>query len=379
MSAYRIPFNRPTLAGNELNYIADAILRGHSAGDGSYTSRCHELLQRELGCPRALLTTSCTHALEMCALLLDIQPGDEVIVPSFTFVSTVNAFVLRGAKPVFIDIRPDTLNLDEKLLESHVTSRTKAIVPVHYAGVGCEMDAILSLAARCGAAVVEDNAHGLFARYKGKFLGTFGQLATQSFHETKNVICGEGGALIVNDPSYVQRAEIIREKGTNRSSFYRGEVDKYTWVDVGSSYLPSDLLAAFLLAQLENYQKIRSLRQRIWQSYEAGLGDWAVGSDVSLPRIPPEAEQSFHMFYLVMPSLEARSRLIEHLKARGILAVFHYVPLHLSRMGQHFGGRPGTHPVCESISDRLVRLPFYNGLSSDQQAEVIEAVRAFPG
>src|SRR4051812_30321099 len=257
-----IPFNRPSFAGNERIYMARAVANGHISGDGTFTRKCHEFLERELGIPKALLTTSCTHALEMAALLLDIQPGDEVIVPSFTFVSTVNAFVLRGAKPVFIDIRPDTLNLDEKLLENHLTSRTKAIVPVHYAGIGCEMDAILPLAARCGAAVVEDNAHGLFARYKGKFLGTFGQLATQSFHETKNVICGEGGALIVNDPVYVQRAEIIREKGTNRSSFYRGEVDKYTWVDVGSSYLPSDLLAAFLFAQLEKYHEICGLRQR---------------------------------------------------------------------------------------------------------------------
>jgi dTDP-4-amino-4,6-dideoxygalactose transaminase len=378
LSEYRIPFNKPGLVGHELTYIADAILRGHSAGDGSYTSRCHQILQRELGCHRALLTTSCTHALEMCALLLDIQPGDEVIVPSFTFVSTANAFVLRGAKPVFIDVRPDTLNLDETLLDDAITPRTKAIVPVHYAGVGCEMDVISSVAARCGAKIVEDNAHGLFARYKGKYLGTFGQLATQSFHETKNVICGEGGALIINDPAFVERAEIIREKGTNRSRFFRGEVDKYTWVDLGSSFLPSDLLAAFLLAQLEKYQEIRATRQRIWQGYVEGLGEWARNSGVSLPHIPPYVEQCYHMFYLLMPSLELRGRLIEHLKARGILAVFHYVPLHLSEMGRHFGGRPGAHPVTESVSDRLLRLPFYNDLSCDQQAEVIEAICAFP-
>ncbi len=377
MSAYRIPFNKPGLVGHELTYIADAILRGHSAGDGCYTSRCHDILQREFGCQRALLTTSCTHALEMCALLLDIQPGDEVIVPSFTFVSTANAFVLRGAKPVFIDIRPDTLNLDETLLEECVTSRTKAILPVHYAGVGCEMDVIASVAARCGAKVVEDNAHGLFGRYKGKYLGTFGQLATQSFHETKNVICGEGGALIINDPMYVERAEIIREKGTNRGRFYRGEVDKYTWVDVGSSFLPSDLLAAFLLAQLEKYQEIRSARQRVWQTYAGGLSEWARDSGVSLPHVPPHVEQSYHMFYLLMPSQEVRARLIEYLKARGILSVFHYVPLHLSEMGLRFGGRPGAHPVTESVANRLLRLPFYNDLSPDQQAEVIEAIRTF--
>lgn len=377
MTEYRIPFNKPGLAGNELTYIADAIQRGHSAGDGCYTSRCHDVLQRELGCHRALLTTSCTHALEMCALLLDLRPGDEVIVPSFTFVSTVNAFVLRGAKPVFIDVRPDTLNLDETHLETCITPRTKAIVPVHYAGVGCEMDVITPVAGRRGVKVVEDNAHGLFARYKGKYLGTFGQLATQSFHETKNVICGEGGALIINDPIYIDRAEIIREKGTNRSRFYRGEVDKYTWVDVGSSFLPSDLLAAFLLAQLEKYEEIRSTRHRIWQTYAEGLSEWARDSGVSLPHIPPYVEQSYHMFYLLMPSLEARARLIDHLKARSILAVFHYVPLHLSEMGMRFGGRPGACPVTENVSDRLLRLPFYNDLSQDQQAEVIETIRAF--
>lgn len=377
MSAYRIPFNKPGLVGHELTYIADAILRGHSAGDGSYTSRCHNVLQRELGCHRALLTTSCTHALELCAMLLDIQPGDEVIVPSFTFVSTANAFVLRGAKPVFVDIRPDTMNLDETLLEACITPRTKAIVVVHYAGVGCEMDVIGAVAARHALKIVEDNAHGLFASYKGKRLGTFGQLAAQSFHETKNVICGEGGALILNDPAYVERAEIIREKGTNRSRFYRGEVDKYTWVDLGSSFLPSDLLAAFLFAQLEKYHEIRDTRLRIWQTYKEGLAEWARSSGVSLPHIPPHVEQSYHMFYLLMPSLEARARLIEYLKARSMLAVFHYVPLHLSEMGQRFGGRPGACPVSESVSDRLLRLPFYNDFSADDQAEVIEAIRTF--
>lgn len=377
MSGYRIPFNKPGLVGHELSYIADAIQRGHSSGDGCYTSRCHELLQRELGCHRVLLTTSCTHALEMSALLLDIRPGDEFIVPSFTFVSTANAFVLRGAKPVFIDIRPDTLDLDETLLEACITPRTKVIVPVHYAGVGCEMDEITSVAGRYGVKVVEDNAHGLFARYKGKYLGTFGQLATQSFHETKNVICGEGGALIINDPAYVSRAEILREKGTNRSRYFRGEVDKYTWVDVGSSFLPSDLLAAFLLAQLEKHQEIRNTRQRIWETYANGLSEWARESGTSLPKIPPYVEQSYHMFYLLMPSPDSRARLIEHLKARSILAVFHYVPLHFSEMGRHFGGFPGACPVTESVSDRLLRLPFYNDLSPGDQAEVIETIREF--
>jgi len=377
MSTYRIPFNKPGLVGRELEYIADAIERGHIAGNGSYTLRCQEFLQREFGCSRALLTTSCTHALEMCALLLDIKPGDEVIVPSFTFVSTVNAFVLRGARPVFIDIRPDTLNMDESRLEECITPRTRAIVPVHYAGVGCEMDAIVPIAERRGLSVVEDNAHGLFARYRGKRLVTFGQFATQSFHETKNVICGEGGALIVNEPAYVERAEILREKGTDRSRFYRGAVDKYTWVDIGSSYLPSDLLAAFLLAQLEKHEEIRCVRGRIWHAYEAGLGEWARDSGVGLPQVPPHVEQSYHMFYLLLPSAEARTGLIERLKARGILAVFHYVPLHLSKMGMDFGGRLGACPVTESISARLVRLPFYNDLSRELQEEVMDAIRAF--
>jgi dTDP-4-amino-4,6-dideoxygalactose transaminase len=315
--------------------------------------------------------------MEMCALLLDIQPGDEVIVPCFTFVSTANAFALRGAKPVFIDIRPDTLNLDERLLESHITPRTRVIIPVHYAGVGCEMEAISEVARRFGLSVVEDNAHGLFSRYKGKYLGTFGELAAQSFHETKNVICGEGGALIVNHPVYTERAEIIREKGTNRSRFFRGEVDRYTWVDVGSSFLPSDVLAAFLLAQLEKRHEIHSARRRVWQAYAEGLSGWARDSGVSLPYVPPYVEHSYHMFYVVMHSPEARARLIEYLKARGILAVFHYVPLHLSEMGRRFGGRPGAYPVTESVADRLVRLPFYNDLSRDQQTEVIEAICAF--
>jgi dTDP-4-amino-4,6-dideoxygalactose transaminase len=268
--SFKIPFNKPCLTGNELRYIADAITRGHSAGDGSFTRRCHEILERILGAPRVLLTTSCTHALEMAALLLEIKPGDEVIVPSFTFVSTVNAFVLRGARPVFIDIRPDTLNLDESLLEPLITSRTRAVLPVHYAGVGCEMDRILATASRHGVAVVEDNAHGLFGRYKSRFLGTLGCLATQSFHETKNLTCGEGGALVINDQRYVSRAEILREKGTNRSRFFRGEVDKYSWVDIGSSYLPSDILAAFLCAQLERHEQIMMTRRRIWECYYEG-------------------------------------------------------------------------------------------------------------
>jgi len=376
---YSIPFNRPCLAGNEYKYIAEAIANGHASGDGPFTRRCHDLLERELGVPKALLTTSCTHALEMAALLLDCGPGDEVIVPSFTFVSTANAFASRGAKIVFSDIRPDTLNLDEGRLESLITSRTKAIVPVHYAGVACEMDAISSTASRHGVHIIEDNAHALFARYKGRYTGTFGSLATQSFHETKNVTCGEGGALLVNDPDLIERALVIREKGTNRSLFFRGQVDKYTWVDLGSSYLPSDLLAAFLLAQLEGREEIQDKRQRIWDLYFQHLAGWATQHGVRLPIVPAECEQAWHMFYLILPSLEIRQSLIAHLKAQGILSVFHYVPLHLSEMGQKCAARTANCPVTEDLSQRLLRLPFYNDLTEAEQLRVVSALESFQG
>src|SRR5271165_2605775 len=366
--SYAIPFNRPCLAGNEYKYIAEAIACGYASGDGTFTHKCHELLERELQVPKVLLTTSCTHALEMAALLLDCKPGDEIIVPSFTFVSTANAFALRGARIVFADIRPDTLNLDESSLERLVTGRTKAIVPVHYAGVACEMDAICGVAQRHGIPVVEDNAHGLFARYKGKLTGTFGCLAAQSFHETKNVTCGEGGALIVNDPELVERALIIREKGTNRSQFFRGQVDKYSWVDLGSSYLPSDILAAFLFAQLEARHEIQKKRRRIWCYYQHHLQEWAKQHEVRLPVVPPECEQSYHMFYLLLPSLDYRQALISHLKARGILSVFHYAPLHLSEMGRKYGTSEANCPVTEDVSSRLVRLPFYNDLTEEENA-----------
>jgi dTDP-4-amino-4,6-dideoxygalactose transaminase len=377
MSNIRIPFNKPCLTGKELLYVAEAILRGHAAGDGVFTKNCHSFLEQCFDVPRALLTTSCTHALEMAAILLNIEAGDEVIVPSFTFVSTANAFVMRGAKPVFADIRPDTLNMDESQLPQLITSRTRAIVPVHYAGVGCEMDAILAIARKHGIAVVEDNAHGLFARYKGRYLGTFGCLATQSFHETKNVICGEGGALLVNDPAMVDRAEILREKGTNRSRFFRGQVDKYTWVDKGSSYLPSDMLAAYLFAQLQESETIQRKRKAIWDRYWSGLSSWAANTGIGTPSIPGHCEQAYHMFYLLLPNLAARQAFIEHLKSRGILSVFHYVPLHLSEMGRTFGGYDNQCPVTESVSDRLVRLPFYNDLSEGEQNEVIEAALSF--
>lgn len=374
---YDIDFNRPTIVGKELYYISQAIHNGYSAGDAAFTKKCHAYLEQALNVPRVLLTTSCTHALEMTALLLEIQPGDEVIVPSFTFVSTPNAFVLRGAKPVFVDVRPDTLNLDETQLERLITERTRAIVPVHYAGVGCEMDAIGAIAAKYNIPIVEDNAHGLFGKYKGRYLGTFGAFATQSFHETKNFICGEGGALIINDPKYIERAEIIREKGTNRSRFFRGQVDKYTWVDIGSSYLPSDILAAFLYAQLEAREEIQTKRQRVWTYYYEHLRPWAETYGVRLPVVPAYCEQSYHMFYLLLPSLEIRQALIDHLKAQGILSVFHYLPLHLSDIGRQFGGKEGDCPVTEDISDRLLRLPFYNDLNETDQARVVEVIQKF--
>jgi len=369
-----IPFNRPVVIGKEFDYMRQAIVSEHISGDGPFTKKCQTLLEDALGIAKVLLTTSCTHALEMAALLLGIQPGDEVIVPSFTFVSTVNAFVLRSAKPVFIDIHPNTLNMDEMQLERLITPRTRAIIPVHYAGVGCEMDAICEIATRHGIPIVEDNAHGLFGKYKGRYLGTFGTLATQSFHETKNFTCGEGGALLINDEQYIERAEIIREKGTNRAQFFRGQVDKYTWRDIGSSYLPSDILAAFLYAQLECRDRIQTTRQRIWEYYADHLHDWAETNGVCIPFVPSHCEQTYHMFYLLLPSLEERTALIAHLKSQGIHSVFHYLPLHLAPMGRRWGYREGDFPVTEDVSERLVRLPFYNELQEEEQERVCKAL-----
>jgi dTDP-4-amino-4,6-dideoxygalactose transaminase len=377
MNEWRIPFNRPSLTGLESTYIARAVERGQISGDGPFSRKCQELLEKELGVNKVLLTTSCTHALEMAALLLDIRPGDEVIVPSFTFVSTANAFALRGARIVFGDIRRDTLNLDETRLEALITPRTKAIVVVHYAGVGCDMDAIQALAVQHGVPVVEDNAHGLFGKYRGQFLGTLGCLATLSFHETKNFSCGEGGALIINDPRYVERAEILREKGTNRRQFFMGQVDKYTWVDIGSSYVISDILAAFLYAQFEAKDAIVRARERIWTHYHRRLTEWAAAKGVAQPYVPPWCAQSHHMYYLIFPSMNSRQAMIEHLKRQDILSVFHYVPLHLSRMGRQFGGKEGDCPVTEDISQRLLRLPFYNSLTEADQERVVTAITAF--
>jgi dTDP-4-amino-4,6-dideoxygalactose transaminase len=316
----------------------------------------------------------------MAALLLEIGPGDEVIVPTFTFVSTVNAFVLRGAKPVFCDSRPDTFNLDENRMADLITPRTRAVVPVHYAGVACEMDPILALAARHGFAVVEDNAHGLFGRYRGRWLGTLGEFGTQSFHETKNITCGEGGALLINDERFIERAEILREKGTNRSRFFRGEIDKYSWVDLGSSYVMSDLLAAFLFGQLERADEIQNNRRRVWERYDRELEGWAEKMGIRRPVVPSHCEQAFHMYYLLMPTPEDRTAFIAHLKSRGVLAVFHYLPLHLSEYAStRWGGRSGDCPVVEDVSERIVRLPFYSGMAGAEQERVISAVREWVG
>lgn len=376
-SPYQIPFNKPSFAGKENEYIAEAIRLGQVSGDGPFSHKCHKLLENLLQVKKVLLTTSCTHALEMAAILLNLEEGDEVILPSFTFVSTANAFVLRGARPVFADICPDTLNIDPKSVKSLISKKTKAIAPVHYAGVGCKMNEIAKLAKDNNLSIVEDNAHGLFGKYENQMLGTFGALATQSFHETKNFHCGEGGALLINDETMIERAEIIREKGTNRSRFFRGQVDKYTWVDVGSSYLPSDILAAFLLAQLEEREQIQNKRREVWQKYSADLAAWAENNGVRLPHIPDNCQQTYHMFYLLMPDLETRQAFISHMKSNQILSVYHYLPLHLSPMGLSYGGQAGDCPITESVSDRLVRLPFYNTLKTEEQERVINAVTAF--
>jgi dTDP-4-amino-4,6-dideoxygalactose transaminase len=365
------------MVGRELDYIAQAVHGGQLAGNGPFTRRCQEWLEERYGARRVLLTHSCTAALELAALLCDLEPGDEVVLPSFTFVSTANAFVLRGARPVFVDVRPDTLNLDETRIEAAITERTRAVVPVHYAGVGCDMEAILAVARRHGLRVVEDAAQGLGASFDGRCLGTLGDLGCWSFHETKNFISGEGGALVVQDESLAERAEILREKGTDRARFLRGEVDKYTWVDLGSSYLPSELVAAYLFAQLERSAEIMEKRRRIFEVYRAELADLEAKGLVRLPAVPERCCHNGHMFYLLLPTERQRDALIECLAAAGINAVFHYVPLHESPMGRRFGYAPGDLPVTESASRRLVRLPCFFELGEDQQAQVIAGVRRF--
>lgn len=377
MNSIRIPFNRPSFVGNERKYLELCLAAGHLSGGGSFSRRCSAHLEARLGCSRALLTTSCTDALEMCGLLLDLGPEDEFIVPSFTFTSTANALALRGARPVFADIRPDTLNIDERQLGSLFTSRTRAVVAVHYAGVACAMDEICLLAHERGVTVIEDNAHGIFGRYKGRLLGTIGALATLSFHETKSVSCGEGGALLVNDPAHIERAEIILEKGTNRRQFFRGQADKYTWIELGSSFVLADLLASILLAQLEAEAEICARREAIWLRYQRSLSNWASANNVGQPTIPPECDSSYHLYHLILPNGGARDRLLEHLKTLGILGVFHYQALNASPMGQRLGGRIGQCPVSEDVSQRLVRLPMFFSLADEEQEQVIDAVRRF--
>ncbi len=369
----KIPFNWPFMTGKELYYIAEAHFRGNLAGDGPFTRRCHNWLETHSGSCKALLTHSCTAALEMAALLLNIQPGDEVIMPSFTFVSTANAFVLRGGVPVFVDIREDTLNLDERLIEAAITPRTKAIVPVHYAGVACEMDAIIEIAARHGLKVIEDAAQGVMASYKGRQLGSIGDLGAYSFHETKNVISGEGGALLINDPTYVVRAEIVREKGTDRSQYFRGEIDKYTWQDLGSSFLPGELIAAFLWAQLEEADKITQQRMASWQFYHALLEPLEAKGLLRRPIVPEKCQHNAHMYYVLLKE-EVRDRVLNDLRNKGIGSVFHYVPLHSSPAGKKYGRFQDDLPVTNVTSKRLIRLPFWMGLMKERQQEVVETL-----
>jgi dTDP-4-amino-4,6-dideoxygalactose transaminase len=372
-----VPFNRVLAAGDELRHVREAVERGHVGGAGPFAERCEQALSDETGSERALLTTSGTHALEMACHLLDLGPADEVIVPSFTFVSTAAAVAMRGATPVFADIRPDTLCLDERLLDDLLTERTKAVLLVHYGGVSCELDEIGAWASTNRVAIVEDNAHGLFASYRGRPLGSFGELGALSFHETKNLSCGEGGALLINRPEFVSRAEVLREKGTNRSSFQRGEVEKYSWVDLGSSWVPSDLLAAFLWGQYERRRQIQTQRHAVWEAYAEHLAAWAEQRGFRLPEIPADREHSAHLFWVLAPSPQDRDRLLAHLTSHGVQAVFHYVPLHSSPAGRRFGRTPLPVDVTDSVSASLVRLPLWAGMPGEMVDRVIEGVTSF--
>jgi dTDP-4-amino-4,6-dideoxygalactose transaminase len=371
-----IPFNKPYMTGKELSYISQAHTNRHLSGDGAFTRKCHEWLEQRIGCKKALLTHSCTAALEMAAMLAEIEPGDEVIMPSYTFVSTANAFVLRGGVPVFVDIRPDTLNIDETKIEEAITPRTKAIVPVHYAGVGCEMDSIMAIADRHGLIVIEDAAQGIMSSYKGRPLGSIGHLAALSFHETKNIISGEGGALLVNESRFIERAEIIREKGTNRSQFFRGQVDKYTWYGLGSSYLPSELIAAFLWAQMEEADSITERRLAIWHSYDDAFRSAENEGLLRRPIVPAECRHNAHMYYILMPELVPRTEFIDRVHSSGIHIVFHYVPLHNSVAGQRFGRAHGSCLQTNTLSERLVRLPLWIGLTEEMVSTVVATVVA---
>ena len=377
MSTANIPFNRPPVLGRELEYLQEALQNRQLSGDGPFTKKCHAWLEHQLKTPTALLTHSCTAALEMTAILCDLKAGDEVIMPSFTFVSTANAVVLRGATPVFVDMRPDTMNIDETKIEEAITPRTRAIMVVHYAGVGCEMDTILEIARRHSLVVIEDAAQGLMASYKGRALGSIGALGALSFHETKNVVSGEGGALLVNDNRLSLRSEIIREKGTNRRLFLRGQVDKYTWVDIGSSYLPSELLAAVLLAQLEIATEITDRRLALWNRYHAGFKDLEEKGRIARPVVPRECVSNGHIYYLITASLAERTKLIDHLKSKGISSVFHYIPLHTAPAGLRYGRASGSLEITTTYSERLVRLPLWAELSPEASDRVIDAVAEF--
>ena len=372
-----IDFNRPAFVGSELEYIQDAIHRGMLCGDGIYTKKCSQWMEKEFDVSRVMLTTSCTHALEMAAFLCDIQPGDEVIMPSYTFVSTADAFVLRGAKIVFVDIRPDTMNLDEKLIEQAITPKTKVIVPVHYAGVACEMDTIMDIAHRHGLKVVEDAAQGVDAYYKGKALGTIGDFGCYSFHETKNFTMGEGGALLFQKEEYLEKAEILREKGTDRSKFFRGQVDKYRWMDYGSSYLPSELNAAYLYAQLEAKDKIQKKRMEIYEYYHRNLADLAAEDKVEQPYVPQECEHNAHMYYLKVKDMKVRTRLLAYLRENGICSVFHYVPLHSAPAGQKFGRFAGEDVYTTKESERLLRLPMFYNLDMEDVKRIVDVIHKF--
>jgi len=374
-----IPFNKPYMTGKELWYISQAHHLGHLSGDGPFTKRCHEWLEKRIGCHKALLTHSCTGALEMAAILADIGPGDEVIIPSYTFVSTANAFVIRGGVPVFVDIRTETLNIDEDAIEAAITEKTKAIVVVHYAGVACEMDTIMAVAEKHGLLVIEDAAQGIMCTYKGRPLGSIAHLAAVSFHETKNIISGEGGALLINDTRFVERAEIIREKGTNRSKFFRGQVDKYTWVDIGSSYLPSEILAAFLYAQMEHAEEITSRRLLLWGEYHARLAELEQRGKLRRPFIPGHVRHNAHMYYILLPDLKKRTGLLEFFKGEGIGAVFHYIPLHSSPAGRKFGRSHGHLGITDDLSERLVRLPLWIGLQDKDLDYICSRLTSFCG
>lgn len=371
---YTIPFNKPFVAGKELYYIAQAVTLGNLSGDGHFTNQCSRLLEEQFKVEKVLMTPSCTAALEMALMLCELGPGDEVILPSYTFVSTANAIVRVGAKPVFVDIRSDTLNIDERLIEGAITHKTKAIVPVHYAGVGCEMDKIMDMANKHNLLVIEDSAQGVGAYYNNRALGSIGHLGTYSFHETKNYICGEGGALCVNDSGMIKRAEIIRDKGTNRSQFFRGEIDKYTWVDIGSSYVPSEIACAFLYAQLEMMNVIAERRRTIYKQYRTLLKPLEVQGLLSLPHIPEDCESNYHMFYVLLLNQEVRNAVIDHLRQHGIMAVFHFVPLHSSPMGKLYGAKFGNLSITEEVSDRLLRLPFYFEITESEQADVVQCL-----